>query len=271
MAGGTNSTSGIWALDLDGVVWLAQRGIPGSADAIKELREAGKRVVFLTNNSGPRVPAYVSALGNIGVDCDADDIVTSAQAAASLLGYGERVALIGDEGAQEALAGKGAQLVAPTDSPAVVLVGRTVELDYGQLAAAATAVRNGARFIATNTDATFPTADQGLLPGAGALVAFVSTAAGRPAEVAGKPHQAMADLVKQRFGPLEMMVGDRPETDGVFAQVAGARFGLVLSGVTKRRDLPVEPEPDMVADDLAGLARQILANQAGEIAEQPRR
>lgn len=239
-------------------MWLAQRAIPGSAEAIEELRQAGKRVIFLTNNSGPRVSDYVKALANVGVPCGPDDLATSAQAAASLLAQGERVALIGDQGAQEALAAKGAELVAPAEGPAVVLVGRTVELDYWLLAAAATAVRNGSRFVATNTDATFPTADQGLLPGAGALVAFVSTAAGRPAEVAGKPHQPMADLVRQRFGPLEMMVGDRPETDGLFARLAGARFGLVLSGVTKRADLPVEPTPDLVADDLVGLVRLYL-------------
>jgi ribonucleotide monophosphatase NagD (HAD superfamily) len=140
------------------------------------------------------------------------------------------------------------------------------------LAAAASAVRAGARFIATNSDATFPTGgpdaatpgaghagDDGLLPGAGALVAFVATAAGRQPEVAGKPHPPMATLVRARFGELRMVAGDRPDTDGLFAKLVGARFGLVLSGVTRPADLPVEPTPDLVGDDLLALARQYLA------------
>jgi 4-nitrophenyl phosphatase len=161
--------------------------------------------------------------------------------------------------------------VGPDDGPEAVVVGRQVELDYWVLAAAASAVRAGARFIATNTDATFPTGGtaanrggrsmggDGLLPGAGALVAFVATAAGRQAEVAGKPQPPMATLVRARFGQLSMMAGDRPDTDGLFAQLVGARFGLVLSGVTRPSDLPVEPTPDLVGDDLLALTRQYLA------------
>lgn len=250
---------GTWALDLDGVVWLSRRGIPGSADAVSRLHAAGKRVVFLTNNSGPLLSEHVEALAAVGISCSAEDVATSAQAAAGLVQPGERVALVGDNGACEALAAAGAELVSTEDAPAVVLVGRTTELDYWRLAAVSTAVRGGARFIATNTDSTFPAKENVLLPGAGALVAFVATAAGRQPEVAGKPHQAMADLVRRRFGQIEVMVGDRPDTDGLFARLVGARFALVLSGVTKRHDLPVEPSPDLVAEDLGAVVERYLA------------
>jgi 4-nitrophenyl phosphatase len=170
-----------------------------------------------------------------------------------------RVAVIGDEGIREALAARAIEEVDAADKPEAVIVGRTLQLDYGALAAAATAVRGGTRFIATNADATFPTGRaSGLLPGAGALGAFVATAAGRPAEVAGKPHEAMAALVGTRFGQLSVMVGDRPDTDGLFAKRVGARFGLVLSGVTQASDLPVDPTPDSVARDLAALVDDYL-------------
>ena len=247
-----------WAVDLDGVVWLAGRGIPGSADAVAELRQAGERVVFLTNNSGPLVAGHVRALAAIGIECAPADVATSAQAAASMLPAGSRAAIVGDEGVVEALRARGVLIVGPRDQPDAVVVGRTIELDYSTLAAAASAVRAGSRFIATNTDATFPTGDagDGLLPGAGALVAFVATAAGRQPEIAGKPHEAMAALVRARHGELSMVAGDSPGTDGLFAKLVGARFGLVLSGVTARADLPVEPAPDLVADDLIGLVRQ---------------
>jgi len=248
-----------WALDLDGVVWLAGKALPGAAGAVEALRQAGERVVFLTNNSGPLVAGHVEALARAGIECAPEDLATSAQAAASLLAGRSRVAVVGDEGIRQALAGRAVRVVEAADNPDAVVVGRTLQLDYGALAAAATAVREGARFIATNADATFPTGDaRGLLPGAGALVAFIATAAGRQPEVAGKPHEPMAVLVKARFGELSVMVGDRPDTDGLFAKRVGARFGLVLSGVTRASDLPVDPAPDRVGRDLAALVSDYL-------------
>ncbi len=246
-----------WALDLDGVVWLAGEALPGSAQAVEELRRVGETVVFLTNNSGPRLAGHLAKLAAVGIDCEAGDVATSAQAAASLVPLGSRVAVVGDEGIYEALAERGAEVVAPGAGPSAVVVGRTVDLDYDELAAVARAVREGAHFVATNMDATFPTGD-GLLPGAGALVAFLATASGREPEVAGKPHEPMATLVRRRYGQVEVMAGDRPDTDGLFAKRLGARFGLVFSGVTRRDDLPVEPAPDLVADDLAGLVREYI-------------
>ncbi len=248
-----------WALDLDGVVWLAGHAIPGSTGAVSELRSAGERVVFLTNNSGPLVAGHVEALAKVGLPCAPGDLATSAQAAASMLSPGSRVAVVGGGGILEALDEQGVKVVSAKQSPDVVIVGRCLELDYWALSAAAGAVRDGARFIATNTDSTFPTAD-GLVPGAGALVAFIATAAGRQPEVAGKPHEPMAALVKSRYGALSVVVGDRPETDGLFAKRTGSRFGLVFSGVTQPSDLPVEPAPDLVAQDLAELVRQYLGN-----------
>jgi 4-nitrophenyl phosphatase len=144
------------------------------------------------------------------------------------------------------------------DHPAAVIVGRSLELDFGGLAAAAGAIRDGARFLATNTDATFPTG-HGLEPGAGALVAYLEVGSGRKAEVAGKPHQAAADLLRERFGPAGLVVGDRPDTDGSFARLIGARFALVLSGVTRAGDLPASPTPALVEPDLAA----VVAAQLG--------
>ena len=106
-----------WALDLDGVVWLAGHAIPGSAEAISELRSAGERVVFLTNNSGPLVAGHVEALAKVGVQCAPGDVATSAQAAASMLSPGSRVAVVGDKGILEALDEQGVKVVGAKQSP----------------------------------------------------------------------------------------------------------------------------------------------------------
>lgn len=247
----------LWVLDLDGVVWLGGRPIPGGADAVGRLRDAGQRLAFVTNNAGPTRAVYVQRLAAAGVHAEEDELVTSAQAAASLVEPGASVAMVGDDGLHEALVDRQVQLVAPADDPAAVVVGRTIELDHEQLAAAASAIRAGARFVATNADATFPS-PTGLLPGAGALIAYLATASGRRPEVAGKPNQAIADLVQARYGPVGVMVGDRPDTDGRFANRVHARFALVLTGVTGPGDLPVSPAPDVVGADLGRVVADIL-------------
>ena len=240
-----------WALDLDGVLWRGETAIPGSAGAVAALRSSGERVVFLTNNSYERVDAYVAKLERVGVSASPDDVVTSGQAASSLLERGTTALVCAGPGVVEALDAAGVKVVTEGAADAVV-VGWHSTFDYEGLTAAMCAVLGGARLVGTNDDATYPTAD-GLIPGGGALLAAVAYASGATPEVAGKPNPAMVELVRSRVGPVEMMVGDRPNTDGLLARNLGARFALVLSGVTQESDLPVEPEPDEVAPDLATL------------------
>lgn len=247
----------LWVFDLDGVVWLAGQAIPGAAEAVRRLRHAGHRMAFVTNNSTPTVDEYVQRLGRAGIEVSPDELASSSQAAASLIAPGTRVAYLGGEGVGEALEKQGARIVAVDDAPSAVVVGRSLRLDFAELAGAAKAIRDGARFVATNTDATFPTPD-GPEPGAGALIAYLQVGSGRSAEVAGKPEQAMADLVLSRFGQPQVVVGDRAETDGAFAERVCTPFVLVLTGVTRRSDLPVKPAPRLVADDLAQAVEAVL-------------
>lgn len=240
-----------WVVDLDGVVWLAGQPIPGVPEAVDRLRDAGVRVLFATNNSSHPIAEVVDRLARAGVEAGPDDVVSSAQAAASLVEPGETVLVVAGEGVTEALGERGAGVV--EDGPAdAVIVGWTRRFDFDRLAAAAGAVLGGARLIGTNDDPTLPTSS-GLLPGAGALLAAVSTAAGVMPEVAGKPHQPLADLISARADHVAMVVGDRPTTDGLVARRLGAPFALVLSGVTAP-DAPMpDPPPEFVADDLGAL------------------
>lgn len=247
----------LWLLDLDGVIWLAGRALPGSAEAVARLRDAGHRVAFLTNNSGPTLGEHVAKLVAAGVPAEPHEVVSSASAAAGLLEAGQRALVVGGDGVREALRDEGVEIVDDWKRADAVVVGRTVEFDFRMLTDAANAVRAGARFIGTNGDTTFPTPD-GLEPGAGAILAAVAAASGREPGVAGKPHQPTVDAVRRRFGEVDIAVGDRPDTDGLVARALGARSVLVLTGVTTRDDLPVEPEPDLVCGDLAEAVSVLL-------------
>ena len=244
-------------LDLDGVVWLAEQPIAGSADAVATLRTAGIRVLFATNNSAPTVSELVETLGRAGIGAEPEDLVTSGQAAAGLLEPGSTAFVCGEAGLLEALEARGVRMVegAPADA---VVVGWNRRFDFDLLATTVELIRRGARFVATNEDATYPTPER-LLPGAGALLAAVSTGAQATPEVAGKPHEPMAALIRQRAdGRAVLMVGDRPATDGVLAQRLGIPYALVRSGVTRDGREPMEVTPDEDAADLADLVEHKL-------------
>lgn len=245
-----------WALDLDGVIWRGTDTVPGSPEAVAELRAAGVPIAFVTN-SAMRTPAQVAAkLAHHGIADAEPEVITAAMAAATMVEPGERVLAVGSEGLLVALREAGAELVdaGPVDA---VVVGISMSFDYDDMTRAMRAIDGGARFIATNTDTTYPSQD-GLLPGNGALVASIETATATAPTVAGKPHDPIAALVRQQLGGDGLMVGDRADTDGRFATAIGYDFGLVLSGVTSATDLPVEPTPVAVAADLRALVADRL-------------
>jgi 4-nitrophenyl phosphatase len=241
--------------DLDGVVWLSDTPIPGAAEAIARLREAGHPVAFVTNNSSAPVADIEAKLARQGIDAEGA-VVGSAEVTAGLVEPGQRVLVAGGPGLIDAVAARGAEPIRNDgrDHPAVdaVVVGFHREFDYERLRVAVAAVRAGARLFASNDDATYPTPD-GPIPGGGSILAAVERASGVRAIVAGKPYQPMADRIRARLGPSGLVVGDRPDTDGLLAARMGWRFGLVLSGVTTD-PTGVEPAPDLVAANLEAAA-----------------
>ena len=247
----------VWILDLDGVVWLSNTVIPGVPESVTRLREAGHTILFLTNNSSRCVGDLLEKFEGMGIDVEADEIVTSAQAAATMLEPGSTALVCAGEGVREALAARDVKMVDTGPADAVV-VGFHKEFDYDRLNAAYQAIRGGARLIGTNDDTTYPT-PEGPIPGGGALLASVVAAAGVEPEVAGKPYQPMADAVLARIGGAAdegVVVGDRPDTDGLIAKRLGLPFALVFTGVLSEHDGPFDPEPDMTAPDLPTLVNQ---------------
>jgi 4-nitrophenyl phosphatase len=249
--------------DLDGVIWLAHQPIEGSADAVERLRQNEIRVLFVTNNSFSTRAQQYAALENVGIEA-MGDVVTSAMAAASHIGDGERVLVCGGEGLIEEVSLRGAQVVVPYRVDSVsgafdtVVVGFHREFNFDVLSAALTAVRSGARLIGSNSDPTYPT-PSGPIPGGGSILAAIEHATGIKAIVTGKPHQPMADLVVSLdpgVGAHEMMmVGDLVSTDGAFAQTMGCAFGLVLSGMTSSAE---GIDADVVGTNLAAIVDQIV-------------
>lgn len=247
----TPATPAAWVLDLDGVIWLGSTPIPGSAAACERLVAAGRAPVFVTNMSRLTVADQEAKLARHGIEAEGR-VVTSALAVASMCAAGERVLVVGGRGIVEALEQREVEVVADGPVDAVVVGMEPAAFDYDLLKRAALAVRAGARLLAANTDPTYPTTE-GLVPGSGALVAAVEVASGRSASVAGKPNQAVCDLVVELVGPRGIVVGDRADTDGEFAVSLGYDFGLVLSGATTADELPVEPAPAWIAPDLGTL------------------
>jgi HAD superfamily hydrolase (TIGR01450 family) len=261
----TPAAAPVLCCDLDGVLWRGDEPIAGSAEALANLRTAGVHVAFVSNNSSEPVAAVISKLASFGVPAEAADVVTSAHAAAALLTKtlprGARILASAGPGVDEALTEVG---LTPVDAPPAdaVVVGFHRGFDFEELTRASSAVRAGARFIATNVDATYPVAG-GLLPGSGAIAAAVAVASGRQPEVAGKPEPPMVELVRERFGTSGIVVGDRPSSDGALAAALGWPFGLVLSGVTTDPPVPggeaiPDPAPPFVAPDLAAMAPRLL-------------
>jgi HAD superfamily hydrolase (TIGR01450 family) len=252
-------SGGTWVIDLDGVIWLAGRPIPGADEAVGRLRGTGVRVLFATNNSAPTRAQLHRSLAHCGITADDADLLRSADVAAGMLAPGSTALVVGEDGIVEALTNHGITVVPEGPADAVV-VGLARTFTYDVLDRASAAVRSGARLVGTNEDATFPT-PEGLVPGAGSLLAAVATASEATPEVAGKPHPPTAAAIKARVpeGELRAAVGDRPSTDGALAAQLGVPFGLVFSGVTPPGTGPADTGAAATAKDLRSLVDQALA------------
>ncbi|NIA24639.1 MAG: HAD-IIA family hydrolase [Gammaproteobacteria bacterium] len=247
--------------DLNGVLNRDTEAIPGAGDALQRLDEAGFAIVFVTNNSTGTCADVANEITRLnGYAASPDQVIGSAQAAAALLAPDRPASLVlGGKGIVSALTEREIPIVDDPSAAEAVVVGLDVHLNYRRLDRAASAIRRGARFIATNTDATFP-GPEDLHCGAGAIVAAIATASGRTPTVAGKPHSAIRTLVKQRLipGPV-WVVGDRPETDLAMAKAEHWNAALVLTGVLSDLDeVPSDLKPDLVTASLVEFADIVI-------------
>ena len=248
-------------IDLDGVVWIGREPVPGSAETLRSLLAAGKRLVFVTNNPGRPPAAYAERLGELGVEVDEGQIVTAGMVVARLAGEAAGADggafVIGAPALKEMVAAAGARLLegeAAWEADVVVVSGHR-DFDYGELLAAKRALDRGAALFATSHDPTMPYPG-GELPGTGAILAAVETASGRRAEIAGKPERHLFEMAIEAIGGggSLAMIGDRVSSDIEGGRRSGLETILVLSGTTSREEAEgAEPAPDHLLENLAGL------------------
>jgi glycerol-1-phosphatase len=243
--------------DLDGVLYRGDRPIVGAGDVVETLREAGKGVAFVTNNSARTPEAVAAHLDSVGVRASAEEIETSALTTAAALAARsvETALIVGEEGLRLALAAAGIASAVPGDVPDAVVVGWDREITYAVLTDASVAIQRGATFFASNDDASYPAPDGVTWPGAGALVAAIAVASGASPEVFGKPNAPILDAALARAGGgRALVIGDRLETDIEGARRVGWDSALVLTGIATLEDLDASGiEATYVLDDLRGL------------------
>ncbi len=242
-----------FVVDLDGVIYIGDRLLPGAREKIEKLRRQG-RVIFLTNNSTKSRKAYVDKLLGLGIEVSEYDIFTSGYASAlyikEKLGIA-RVFVVGEEGLKKELEAMGHEICFRDCN--VVITGLDRDFNYSKMAMASRFIREGAEFIATSPDATFIT-ERGLMPGGGAIVKAIEVASGRNATVVGKPSKIIGKLIMKELGvkPAEiLLIGDRLETDIAFGKAMGMKTALVFTGVTKEEEVKNSKiKPDFVLDKL---------------------
>ena len=247
--------------DLDGVVYRGPEAVPGAPETINDLRRRGIRLGYVTNNA-QRPPGLIAEqLIGFGIDCSADDIVTSAQATAHLMGDelppGAEVLIVGSSALADEIAAVG---LAPTFErsalTAAIIVGFEPSLTWEHLNEGCYAVQAGAKFFACNDDLTRPT-DKGIAVGTGAVLLAMRQPLGIAPTMGGKPARPLLDEARRRLGARRpLFVGDRLDTDIEGARNAGWASLFVLSGGHGPADLlaaPPSQRPDYLAADITGL------------------
>lgn len=242
-------------LDMDGVLWRGSEPIGDLSTIFSRLYARGWRINLATNNATSTVSQYVGRLSSYGVHVEPWQIINSAIAVAQYLAdrfpQGGPVFVIGESGLLSSLEERG--FYQDNQEAIAVVVAMDRQLTYEKLRKATLLIRSGVPFIATNPDRTFPS-PEGLVPGAGSILAALEAACYTSPVITGKPSPAMYQIALSRLGlaPIEtLVVGDRPETDIAGAQAIGCHTALVLSGVTSKDDANTwQPAPDLIVEDL---------------------
>ena len=244
-----------WLTDMDGVLVHEEHALPGGPDFIEALQRHGRPFLVLTNNSIFTARDLRARLLASGIDVPEPSILTSALATAQFLAdqrAGGSAFVIGEAGLTSALHDVG--FVISERDPDYVVLGETRTYSFEAITRAIRLIDRGARFIATNPDATGPSAD-GALPATGSVAALIRHATGVTPYFVGKPNPLMMRSALNRIeahSETTVMVGDRMDTDVVSGIEAGLRTILVLTGSTRPENVERFPyRPTRVEKSIA--------------------
>ena len=249
-----------WLTDMDGVLVHEGQALRGAAQLIKQWQDSETPFLVLTNNS-IYTPRDLSArLRATGLDIPEERIWTSALATAAFLNkqkpYGSAYVL-GEAGMTTALHEIG--YVQTDQNPDYVVLGESRNFNFDNLTKAIRLINNGARFIATNPDATGPSAE-GVLPATGSVAALITKATGREPYIVGKPNPMMFRSAMNKISAHSEstgMIGDRMDTDVVAGIEAGLHTVLVLTGIADDNEISKYPfRPTEILNSVADLLEQ---------------
>lgn len=229
-------------LDMDGVLYSGDTPLPGVNELLALCARRGATYACVTNNSTLTPEQYEAKLAAMGISIPAARVITSSTATRRYVEHefprGTPAFYVGMRGLHDALFGDG-YFVYDEQHPQLVVSGLDTGLTYQKLKIATLAIRAGARYVATNPDFTLPT-PEGLVPGAGSIIALLHTATEIEPTVIGKPEPAMFNTAIEILGAdpkRTLTIGDRLDTDIAGAAAAGLASALVLTGVTTREQL----------------------------------
>lgn len=234
--------------DMDGVLYRGNTPIEGAREVVEFLKGRKVPFVFLTNNSTKTPRMYREKLLSMGIDVQEERIITSGLATRLYMGKHlepGKIFVIGGGGLQEEMKTLSWRILKPEECRKGVwreirhvVVGLDPDLTYEKLKYGTLAIKNGASFIGTNPDTTYP-AEEGLYPGAGAIMAALKASTDREPLIIGKPNEPIYEIVKEKLGEVEeiWMIGDRLDTDIAFAKSFGMKAVMVLTGVSTLKDV----------------------------------
>jgi 4-nitrophenyl phosphatase len=246
-------------IDMDGVLYRGKTGLPGAPELIAFLEKEDIGYLLVTNNSTLGAEAFVERLAGVGISVTPDRIMTSGIATAAYLATiappGTRVNVVGEEGLREQLRARGFVLVPGRDADYVV-AGWDRGINYEKIKNASLAIRDGAKFIGTNPDKTYPL-EHDIIPGAGSIIAPIIAATDVEPLIVGKPEPI---IIEQCLRILDArhedtaILGDRLETDILGGHKAGIATIMVLTGISTAEEAAAyEAPPDLLFDDLPAL------------------
>ena len=250
-------------LDMDGTVYLGDNLIGQMDKTLQALRDCGKKIIYLTNNSSKSESTYKEKLSKIGLWHDFDQVYTSGIATIEYLNdkfSGKSVYLLGTEGLKREFIKNGINLVEDA-TPDVCVLAYDTELTYDKLCKFVTYIKRGAYYIATHPDVNCPHPEV-FIPDAGSFIKLIEASTGLlPKEIIGKPFCGMGYNLKRRLDAKNsdfIMVGDRLHTDIAFGNNCGFTTILVLSGESSVEDIgKTDGKPDFILDSLNDIVKYI--------------